>query len=362
MPKTTAPAVPPFKEMQTAQFNRDESYDGVFYIAVKTTGIFCRPSCPARRPLPKNVEYFATVKEAVFAGYRPCKRCKPLDITGTPPAWVGQVLSRIQGDPAERIRDADLRGMGVEPGRARRYFQQHYGMTFHAFARGWRLGGAFQQLKTGTKLDRVALGNGFESHSGFRDAFPRLVGAPPGKSRGTDCVTVSWIESPVGPLIAGATDGGICLLEFTDRRMLETQFQTLRQRFGVIVPGMHPMIEQLRRELGEYFAGTRREFAVPLVFPGTDFQMRVWTALRQIGYGETRSYEQMAWAVGSPLAVRAVGTANGQNRIAIVIPCHRVVNKSGKLGGYGGGLWRKQLLLNLERGGQEELGLEERSG
>ena len=165
------------------------------------------------------------------------------------------------------------------------------------------------------------------------------------------------IETPLGTMLAAASDKGLCLLEFSDRRMLETQFATLRQRFGAILPGTHPLLDQLRAELGEYFARTRKEFTVPLVYPGTPFQVKVWSALREIGYGETRSYEQMAWSVGTPKASRAVGTANGMNRIAIVIPCHRVVNKDGKLGGYGGGLWRKQLLLNLERGGQGELEL-----
>lgn len=363
MTKTSSHQLPSVEEMETASSQRDRSYDGVFFLAVRTTGIFCRPSCPARKPLARNVEYFATVREALFAGFRPCKRCKPLEVSGTNPAWVEQLLARLEAAPEQRIREADLRSLGIEPARARRYFQQHYGMTFHAFARGWRLRGAFLELKKGADLDQVALGHGFESHSGFRDAFVRLVGTPPGKSRGSGCVTVSWIESPLGPLVAGATDKGVCLLEFSDRRKLETQFQTLGQRFGAILPGSHPLLDQLRTELAEYFAGGRREFTVPLDYPGTAFQVRVWNALRQIGYGETRSYEQMAWAVGSPRAVRAMGHANGQNRIAIVLPCHRVVNKNGKLGGYGGGLWRKQLLLDLERGGQGELELQsENSG
>lgn len=355
MANTSSPALPAVAEMERARTRRDASYDGIFWLGVKTTGIFCKPSCPAKSPLAKNVEYYASVKAAVFAGFRPCKRCRPLETSGTHPEWVAKILARIQAAPEERIRDGDLRKLRIDPARARRYFQQHYGMTFHAFARGWRLGGAFQLLKKGAQLDQVALGHGFESHSGFRDAFSRLVGTPPGKSRGSDVVTVSWIESPLGPLVCAATDAGICLLEFSDRRKLETQFETLRHRFGAILPGNHPWLDQLRSELGEYFAGKRREFTIPLVYPGTPFQMKVWDALREIGYGETRSYEQMAWSVGTPKASRAVGTANGQNRIAIVIPCHRVVNKGGKLGGYGGGLWRKQLLLNLERGGQIEL-------
>jgi AraC family transcriptional regulator of adaptative response/methylated-DNA-[protein]-cysteine methyltransferase len=165
------------------------------------------------------------------------------------------------------------------------------------------------------------------------------------------------MESPVGPLVAGATDHGICLLEFSDRRMLETQLDGIRRRLGPILPGTHPLIEQLRTELAQYFVGRLTDFTVPLVYPGTPFQLKVWNTLRAIPDGETISYEKLAWAVGTPGGQRAVGHANGQNRIAIVIPCHRVVNKSGKLGGYGGGLWRKQLLLDLERGEQTALSL-----
>lgn len=343
-------ALPPRAEMERARRSRDASYDGVFWVGVRSTGIFCKPSCPARSPLERNVVYYGSVKAALCAGLRPCKRCKPLEVGGEPPAWVATLLTRLRANPEQRIRDQDLRRLGIEPARARRYFQRQYGMTFHAFARGWRLRGAFQRLKQGAQLDQVALEHGFESHSGFRDAFTRLLGRPPGKSRRADCVTVSWLESPLGPLVVGASDAGVCLLEFSDRRRLEGQFQALRQRFGAILPGTHRWLDQLGQELREYFAGTRREFTVPLVYPGTPFQVKVWNALRQIGYGETRSYEQLAWAVGVPKASRAVGTANGQNRLAIVIPCHRVVNKDGKLGGYGGGLWRKQLLLNLEQG------------
>ncbi|MGH7699119.1 MAG: bifunctional transcriptional activator/DNA repair enzyme AdaA [Gemmatimonadales bacterium] len=357
MTRTNTPRLPPATEMEAAYRRRDASYDGVFYLGVRTTGIFCRPSCPARKPLGKNVEYFGSVKDALFAGYRPCKRCRPLEVPGAHPAWIKGLLARLEQDPERRLRDQDLRGLGVEPERARRYFQQRYGMTFHAFARGYRLRRAFQQLRQGAKLDEVAMSHGFESHSGFREAFGRAIGRAPGMSRGLGLVTLSWLESPLGPLVAGATDEGVCLLEFSDRRMLEAQLTSLRQRLGPVLPGTHPLLDQLRSELAEYFAGRRREFTLPLVYPGTPFQVKVWNALREIPYGDTYSYEKLTWAVGAPGAQRAVGHANGQNRLAIVIPCHRVVNKDGKLGGYGGGLWRKQLLLDLERGEQTALGL-----
>ena len=212
------------------------------------------------------------------------------------------------------------------------------------------MGTALKQIRNGKPLDDVALGNGYDSHSGFRDAFRRTFGEAPGRSRLQDCIVASWLESPLGPLVIGATTKGICLLEFTDRRALETQFATLRRRFGcVIVPGNNAYIAQLKEELALYFAGKLQEFQVPLDYPGSAFQRAAWDQLRTIPYGHTRSYQEQARRMGFAGASRAAGRANGQNRIAIVIPCHRVVNKDGRLGGYGGGLWRKQFLLDLER-------------
>jgi len=165
-----------------------------------------------------------------------------------------------------------------------------------------------------------------------------------------DAVVLAKIESPVGLLLAGATERGICLLEFSDPERLEKQLGSIRRHYSSKTEeGSNPHLDQLKIELTEYFAGTLREFTVPLDVVGSDFQKTVWQQLRDIPYGETRSYEDIAVAAGSPKSMRAVGTANGQNRIAIVVPCHRVINKGGKLGGYGGGLDRKKFLLDLER-------------
>ena len=350
--------LPPAREMMRAFLERDDSYDGVFLAGVSTTGVFCRPSCPARKPRPEHVRFFAGVREALFGGYRACRRCDPLSAYGQQPPWVTRLIASIASDPERRRRDADLRKAGLEPAAVRRYFLKHYGMTFHAYARGRRLGGAFQQLRRGARLDEVIMGNGFESHSGFRDAFARTFGQAPGKSRTGDCVVCTWIESPLGPLVAGATAQGICLLEFTDRRMLPAQIETVRTRFDcAVVPGESPHFDRLRAELNAYFSGELRTFSLPLAAPGTPFQERVWAELQRIPFGETRSYDDLARAVGAPGAQRAVGHANGLNRIAIVIPCHRVINKNGKLGGYGGLLWRKEALLHLERTGRLAPGL-----
>jgi AraC family transcriptional regulator of adaptative response/methylated-DNA-[protein]-cysteine methyltransferase len=334
--------------MERAYKRSDASYDGVFYLGVRTTGIFCRPSCSARKPKPENVEFFAIAKDALFAGYRPCLRCRPLEGDAAPP-WVARLLERVERRPDTRIREQDLRTMGVEPARVRRYFSTRYGLTFQAYCRARRLAQAFERIRNGGSLDEAVFDTGYESHSGFREAFLKTFGLPPGKSAEAGCIRLAWLDTPLGPMIAGATDAGVCLLDFTDRRLLEHQLVSLRRRFKAgLVPGRHPHLTTLRRELGEYFAGSRHAFTVPLAVRGTPFEMRAWEALRQIPYGETRSYADMARLVGSPAAVRAVGRANGLNAISIIVPCHRVINKNGDLAGYGGGLWRKRRLLHLE--------------
>jgi AraC family transcriptional regulator of adaptative response/methylated-DNA-[protein]-cysteine methyltransferase len=163
-------------------------------------------------------------------------------------------------------------------------------------------------------------------------------------------IEVDLVDTALGPVVVGATSSALCLLEFATRRMLATQVDVLRRRFATaLVPGRNDVIARTAEELAEYFAGRRTRFDVPIAAPGTPFQERVWASVRAIPFGATRSYESIAREVGRPGAVRAVGTANGANRIAIVIPCHRVCRKSGELGGYGGGRWRKQALLDLER-------------
>jgi AraC family transcriptional regulator of adaptative response/methylated-DNA-[protein]-cysteine methyltransferase len=210
------------------------------------------------------------------------------------------------------------------------------------------MGKALKELRSGEKLDRVALSNGYESHSGFRAAFGRTFGGPPGQRHDGGTIFTTEIPSPIGALSAAATDEGICLLEFGPRT--DGAIGELSKHFRrVVLPGDHRLLDRLRDELTAYFAGQLRTFTVPLITLGTTFQRSVWDALRTIPYGVTCSYADIAQQVGSRAAVRAVGQANGRNRIAIVIPCHRVVNSGGRLGGYGGGLWRKQFLLDLEK-------------
>ena len=212
------------------------------------------------------------------------------------------------------------------------------------------MGTALLEIGQGVKADHAGWSNGYQSASGFREAFRQTFGKPPGHIEGTDCIVIDWVESLLGPLVVGAKTDGICLLEFSDPRRLQKQLDQLRKSQGCpIVPGQHKHLDRLKEELTNYFAGSLTQFRTPITVKGTPFQELVWKGLLDIPYGETQSYEGLAHTIAHPRAVRAVGRANGQNRIAIVIPCHRVVNKNGKMGGYGGGLWRKQFLLDLEQ-------------
>ncbi len=350
--------LPETSVMYRALVDRDPSFEGIFVVGVKTTGIFCRPTCPARKPNLENTEYFANVKEALALGYRPCKSCHPMELYGQPPAWLKPLLAEVDRDPSLRLKDADLRARGIDPARIRRWFKKHHGMTFQAYLRSRRLNEAFGRIRHAGKVIDSAFDIGYDSLSGFNEAFKKATGFVPSRSAQQNVVIVTRILSPLGPLFAGATDDGICLLEFTDRRMLETQITRLRKLLGAeFMPGRNEHFDNLDAQLGEYFAGTRRRFDLPLVMPGTDFQRMTWEQLRSIPYGQTRSYREQAVAVGNPNAVRAVARANGDNRIAIIVPCHRVIGTDGSLTGYGGGLWRKRFLLDLERGVTGKTGL-----
>lgn len=335
--------------MYEALFHKDSRYEGQFVAAVKTTGIFCRPTCTARKPKPENVEYYKTPHEAIAHGYRPCKVCRPLEPLGGAPGYINKILAALEENPHEKITTYRLRQMGIDPNKVRRWFKTNHGITFAGYQRMLRLNTAFNQLKNGDKATDAAFDNGYNSLSGFGTAFKNLIGEVPKNAKYVNIITTYRITTPLGPMLAGAIDDKLCMLEFTDRRMLETELKDLSRLLKAnIVYGTHPLIEETEKQLNEYFNGERTEFTIPLKAPGTDFQKKVWEALLTIPHGETRSYEAQANILGKPEAIRAVARANGMNRISIIIPCHRVIGKDGSLTGYGGGLPRKKWLLEHE--------------
>ncbi|MEO7950382.1 MAG: trifunctional transcriptional activator/DNA repair protein Ada/methylated-DNA--[protein]-cysteine S-methyltransferase [Spartobacteria bacterium] len=342
--------LPPNDTMYAALVGRDASFEGIFFVGVRTTGIFCRPTCPAKKPARQNVDFFATPSEALLGGYRPCLRCQPMDPEQRPPKLVERLRAEVERAPGGRLTDKELSEMKIDPSTARRQFQRHYGMTFQAYHRARRMGLALREVRKGSRVDAAQNESGFDSPSGFREAFTRIFGAPPSQAKECAGLFAQRIETPLGAMIAVADDEGLRLLEFAERRALEREIGLLRKRLRTnIVPGEHRYLDQIRKEMAGYFSGKALEFTVPLAPIGSEFQMRAWEVLRSIPVAETRSYSWMADQLGNAGARRAVGRANGTNMLCLIIPCHRVIRADGTLCGYGGGLWRKKWLLEHER-------------
>ncbi len=339
-----------FEEKYQAIIRKDPEYEGIFITAVKTTGIFCRPVCSARKPRPENIEFFETPEEALNHGYRPCKVCKPLEYANETPDYIRKLIDELNEHPFLKLKDYDLTERGIDPSQIRRWFKKHHGITFQSYQRMLRINTAYQKINSGSTVTEAAFDTGYESLSGFNEGFQNIFGQSPGKTKDKNIIHIVRFTTPLGPMFSCATNEGICLLEFTNRKMLENEFKDLAIRLNaVILPGKDPLLDQVQKEIREYFDGTRRDFTVPVHTPGTDFQQSVWKKLREIPYGQTRSYKKQAQLLSKPEAVRAVASANGMNRIAIIIPCHRVIGEDGSLTGYAGGLARKKWLLDHER-------------
>jgi AraC family transcriptional regulator of adaptative response/methylated-DNA-[protein]-cysteine methyltransferase len=339
-----------YQIMYKALVDKDVSYEGTFFAAVKTTGIFCRPTCTARKPKKENVEFYSTTKEAILKGYRPCKVCNPLEKLGETPNYIKNILKELNDNPSLKFKDRDLTQQGVEPSKIRRWFLKNHGITFQAYQRMYRINSAFKKIQNGEPVTSVAFDTGYESLSGFTDSFKSIFGVSPSNSKDKQIINITRLETPLGTMFACAAEQGICLLEFTDRKMLETELKSLAKQLNAnIIQGANKHFDLLRRQLDEYFEGKRKEFTIQLFTPGTEFQQSVWKVLQTIPYGSTYSYKQQAIALKKPDAFRAVANANGMNRISIIIPCHRVIGEDGNLIGYGGGLWRKKWLLDLEK-------------
>lgn len=223
-------------------------------------------------------------------------------------------------------------------------------MSFAEYQRALAMGSALKDLREGYTVLEASARSGFDSTSGFRDAFRRLFGDPPSAKAGWTCLTAHTFDTPLGPMLSVASKNGLCLLEFVDRRALAREIADLRKRFRTtILPGKTDLLDQAERELSEYFEGGRRAFNVPLDPPGGSFSRRVWNRLLEIPFGQTASYADLAEELGIPGGAQAIGRANGANAMAVIIPCHRVIRRDGQLAGYAGGLWRKEWLLEHER-------------
>ncbi|WP_208528040.1 bifunctional transcriptional activator/DNA repair enzyme AdaA [Jeotgalibacillus sp. R-1-5s-1] len=338
------------REYYQALVERNREYEGVFFAGIKSTGIFCRPTCPARKPKFESCEFFSDAKAALLASYRPCLRCKPLSLPDQTTDVIEKLIKAVDQQPEKRWKEADLKELGIDSSTARRQFKKRYGMTFVEYARSRRMGIALGEIRSGKKIIEAQLSAGYESGSGFRDAFSRIMGAPPARSD-QEPFYATWLDTPLGAMLAIADDSALWLLEFTDRRGLEKEVERLRKKTGrAILPGENSVTKQIQDELAAYFDCSLTQFKTPVKMIGTPFQLKVWDLLVQIPCGETISYSELAIRAGNPAAVRAVARANGTNQLALIIPCHRVIQRDGGLGGYAGGIARKEWLLKHEKG------------
>jgi AraC family transcriptional regulator of adaptative response/methylated-DNA-[protein]-cysteine methyltransferase len=340
--------IPPPETLYTALLSRDPAYEGHAFVAVTTTGIFCRLTCPARKPKFENVKFFATVAACLNAGFRPCQRCRPLHTARDP--VITDLLTKLDNDPSHAWSEEDITALGLDPSTVRRIFKRHLGLTFLDLARLRRTATGLAKLAEEDSVIAAQLEAGFESGSGFRDAVIRLIGDTPANLRGRPFLTADWIETPIGQMLAVADSAQLHLLEFFDRKALPAELTRLRTATkSAISFGKSPVIDQVAAELTAYFTGTSASFSTHLARHASGFTATVWDALLSIPPGTTRAYSDIAAAIGAETAYRAVARANGANQIAIIIPCHRVIGADGALTGYAGGLWRKRWLLEHER-------------
>jgi len=345
------------KEFYTALLEKNNLYEGTFFVGVKTTGVFCRPTCPARKPKFQHCEFFKTAQDALLASFRPCLRCKPLSHPHQVSDLVRILVDAIEANPSKRWKDKDFRELSVDASTARRQFKKRFGMTFVAYGRARRMGIAMKQIREGSAIIDTQLNMGYESGSGFRDAFSKIMGSSPKQlHKDSTILKSSWIDTLLGPMLAISDESALYLLEFVDRRGLEREIERLRLKLKVaIVPGKTNPILSIEKELKAYFSGELKKFITPIHFLGSDFQKQVWQQLLLIPYGETRTYTDQAISIQKPSACRAVANANGANQLAIVIPCHRIIQSNGDLGGYAGGITRKQWLIDHEKNNKDSL-------
>ncbi len=330
---------------------RDPGVDGQFVYAVRTTGIYCRPSCPSRRPAREHVEYFATPADAAARGFRACLRCHP-DAPAVDP-WIEKIrracvyLSNVEGHPALTTL---ARRLGGSPYHLQRNFKRLVGVSPREFADACRLKKVKQRLRSGFDVTAALLDAGYGSSSRFYERAASRLGMPPVRyRRGGAGLTIRYATtaSPLGRLLVAATDRGVCAVALADTdRDLRT---TLRAEFPAArLTADRRALAGWIRQVVNHLRGRRARLDLPLDIQATAFQWQVWNALAAIPPGETRSYGELAAAIGRPTAARAVARACATNPVALAIPCHRVVPAAGGVGGYRWGTARKALLLDRE--------------
>lgn len=338
--------------------NRDASQDGRFYFGVQTTGVYCRPSCTARPPLRKNVRFYQTPAEAERDGLRACLRCRPLAAAGADPnsVRIGEICRYIERHATEPLKVADLAARAeLSLFHFQRSFKAVVGVTPKQYLEALRVKQLKRSLRDSGDVTEAVYDAGFNSSSRVYERADTRLGMTPNQyrqqGRGVS-ISHATIESPVGLMMIGATDRGLCFLQFGSSR--KELLDALKSEYPLanhepMRQPANPDFQTWVDAIANHVTGKQPHLDLPLDIRATAFQMRVWTFLQSIPYGEIKSYSEVAAGIGQPKAVRAVASACAKNNVALVIPCHRVIRGTGELGGYRWGLERKRVLIDREK-------------
>jgi AraC family transcriptional regulator of adaptative response/methylated-DNA-[protein]-cysteine methyltransferase len=341
-----------------AVLKKDKGKDGEFFFGVLTTGVFCRPSCPARQPLRKNVRFYRTAAEALANHLRPCLRCRPLEIgsDNRTETRIHALCDFIRNNSFEPLSLERLsQKAGLSPFHLQRTFKAVVGVTPRQYLEACRLEVLKKQFRSGNSLTEAIYDAGFGSNSRVYERVSTRLGMTPTEYRvGGEQVSISYVtvQTPVGLMMIGATDRGLCFVQFGDSRIELLEMLRAEYPAASLAKMKEPYPEQFGlwvQALIRHLGGDRQRLRLPIDVRGTAFQFRVWTYLQSIPYGEVQSYSEVARGIRNPTARQAVAQACAANKVAIAVPCHRVIRGNGEMGGYRWGVARKRTLIDLER-------------
>ena len=348
----------PQQKWWEAVLARDANHDGEFFFAVSTTGVYCRPSCPAKRPRRENVTFYRRPEEAERAGFRACLRCKPKSAAGNPQtATVKEVCRYIEHHLDEPVTLERLgKVFGQSPFHLQKTFKKALGITPRAYADSCRMGLLKRNLQAGRSVTHALYDAGYSSSSRLYEKTASQLGMTPDKyRRGAIAATIRYTctDSPLGRMLVAATEKGICAIQFGDQD--DELTEGLKREFPFAMRKRDDAsMRSWTEAVLEQISGHNPNRSLPLDIRATAFQRRVWDHLQSLPFGTTQSYGEVAKAIGQPSAARAVARACASNRIAVAIPCHRVVREDGDMGGYRWGVERKKALLRMERQGSPQ--------
>ena len=347
-------AAQPETRWWNAVLKRDSGYDGEFFFAVSSTGVYCRPSCPAKRPKRQNVAFFRRPEEAEKAGFRACLRCRPRSASRNPQTDTVKAICRYieqhldEPITLERLGEA----FGQSPFHLQRTFKKALGITPREYADSCRMKQLKRNLQAGQSVTTALYDAGYSSSSRLYERTASQLGMTPDKyRRGAVAATIryTFTDSPLGRMLVAATDKGICAIQFADTD--DELAEGLKREFPFALRKQDDeAMRSWTKTVLDRIAGHKLNRALPLDIQATAFQRRVWTHLQSLPFGTTQSYGEVAKAIGRPTAARAVARACATNPVAVAIPCHRIVREDGAMGGYRWGVDRKRTLLELEQG------------